>query len=147
ITVSLPESFLSSANTFYPIATSENEILLLADYWRVRSGDRWGLDDHVHRLMAVIGTRSSQHLAPISAQHFAGLLDQQLRELSQQYPGTDFFPRLSVEPYQGAWRIVLLVRSAPPARQTTSLWIPAATDPRKLPTVKGPDIAMLSRMV
>ncbi|HIW45957.1 MAG TPA: aminotransferase class IV [Candidatus Yaniella excrementigallinarum] len=145
--MSLPQSFLWSENTFYPIATSENETLLVADSWRVRSGETWGLDDHVQRFMAGIATQSPEHLAPIAAQHFTAMLDQQLRELSQQYPGTDFFPRISVEPYQGAWRIVLLVRSAPPARQTTSLWIPAATDPRKLPTVKGPDIAMLSRMV
>lgn len=145
--VSLPQSFLWSEDTFHPIATAENDTLLVADSWRVRFGKTWGIHDHVQRFMAGIAQQSPEHLGPIPAQHFTAMLDQKLRELSQQYPGTDFFPRISVEPYQGAWRIVLLVRSAPPARQTTSLWIPAETDPRTRPTIKGPDIAMLGELV
>lgn len=145
--MSLPQSFLWSEDTFHPIATSGNDTLLVADSWRVQSGQTWGLHDHVQRFMAGIAKQSPEHVAPIAAPYFAAMLNHQLRELSQQHPDTDFFPRISLEPHQGAWRIVLLVRSAPPARQSTSLWIPAETDPRTLPTIKGPDIAMLSQWV
>src|SRR5699024_2567420 len=107
ITVSLPQSFLWSENPFYPIATSENETLLVADSWRVRSGATRGLDDHVQRFMASIATQSPEHLAPIAAQHITAMLDQQLRELAQQDRCTDFSPRISVEACQGAWRIAL----------------------------------------
>src|SRR5699024_9552292 len=57
------------------------------------------------------------------------------------------FPRISLETDGRAKRLILVARRAPAARATTSLWIPNYTDPRIRPTVKGPDIDLMRRLV
>lgn len=54
----------------------------------------------------------------------------------------EWFPRLE---YHGA-DIYLRVRSAPPRRSVTKLWVPTQYDPRECPTVKGWDLPALNEL-
>lgn len=147
--MSFPQHFAWQDNGFVAIATPDVPEMLVADSWRVRNGTTWGLQDHVHRFFdgVVQQTLSAALLQDVSAEKFGEALQQKLSDISSTRPGVDLFPRISVEPYEDSWRIVLLARPAPQPRQTTSLWIPDYTDPRSRPTVKGPDIHLMGGLV
>ncbi|MDO5512407.1 aminotransferase class IV [Corynebacterium sp.] len=60
-----------------------------------------------------------------------------------------------VLPGEGAWfprvekhgcALYLRLRSAPPLRSQTVLWVPPTPDPRRFPGVKGPDLAVLGEL-
>ena len=54
----------------------------------------------------------------------------------------EWFPR--VEKHGSA--LYLRLRPAPPLRTQTVLWVPPTPDPRREPTVKGPDLAVLGEL-
>ena len=147
--MSLPQHFAWQDNAFVAIATPDSPEILVADSWRVRNGTTWGLQDHVYRFIDGIKKQalSVTLLQDVGAEKFGEALQRKLSDISYALPGVDLFPRISVEPYENSWRIVLLVRPAPQPRQTTSLWIPDYPDPRSRPTVKGPDIHLMRGLV
>ncbi|MGH3721453.1 MAG: aminotransferase class IV [Pseudonocardiaceae bacterium] len=53
-----------------------------------------------------------------------------------------WFPRLEAD--RSEHQLALWLRPAPPLRTSTALWVPEAPDPRRCPTVKGPDLAVLA---
>lgn len=53
-----------------------------------------------------------------------------------------WFPRIEAHGHD----LYLRVRPAPPVRTTTVLWIPPDPDPRRVPGVKGPDLAVLGEL-
>ena len=134
---------------FVPIKPATVPEILVADSWRVRDGETWGLADHIDRFHTGV-VKQSRTVGPLpdfDAELFASAIAQKLRSIGQHYPAIDFFPRISAERYQGHPRIVLLVRPAPTIRTTTTLLVPEYTDPRIRPTVKGPDIDLMRRLV
>lgn len=144
-----PQHFGWQDGNFVAIAPPESPEILVADSWRVHQGTPWGLQDHVQRFMEGI---EQQELDPavlgdVTVEKFQKVLQRKLSRISRATPGVDLFPRISVETHRGSWRIVLLVRPAPPPRKTTSLWLPGYTDPRTKPTVKGPDIHLMRGLV
>lgn len=145
----LPLAFMWHHPEFTPIHPATASTPVVADSWRVCNGSTWGLEEHLARFM--IGM-ASQHqivgaLPNLDATAFAQALAARLQVIASQHPGTDFFPRISVEAHDGSYRVVLLVRRAPNIRPSTTLSIPDFTDPRIRPTVKGPDIDLMRGLV
>lgn len=54
-----------------------------------------------------------------------------------------WFPRIE---WYGEDRFGLNIRPAPPLRYTTSLWLSDHCDPRKHPSLKGPDLSVLAKL-
>lgn len=144
-----PKYFAWYHQDFHEIHPPQETELLVADSWRVTNGSSWGLEDHVQRFFTGLAAQSprGRQFHDIDPALFAHALGQKLWQVSQDDPNLELFPRISVEPYEDAWRIVLLVRPAPEPRLTTSLWIPEYTDPRTRPKVKGPDIGLMRELV
>lgn len=145
----LPQHFSWNGTDFDVTDPVAEGGILVADSWRVHRGDIWGLEDHLHRFFTGMAAQA-EHLGsidPIDRGVFATALRRRLYLVAQQHPGIDLFPRISIEETDGALRVLLLVRPAPMVRATTSLWIPNYTDPRTRPTVKGPDIDLMRRLV
>lgn len=144
-----PKYYVWQHQDFDEIAVPHDHEILVADSWRVINGSTWGLADHVQRFFTGLAAQAPRggQLQHIDQAVFCQELHQQLRNISRDHPGLALFPRISAEPYGGTWRIVLLVRPAPEPRSTTSLWIPTYPDPRTRPTVKGPDIGLMRRLV
>lgn len=144
-----PQYFVWDHQQFIPIEATTTQELLVADSWRVHRGESWGLTDHVQRFITGMSAQSARigplpQLDPIA---FTTALQHKLFQLRDKHPTTQFFPRISIESLTDTWRITLLVRPAPIVRTTTRLWIPKYTDPRTTPTIKGPDISLLGRLV
>lgn len=144
-----PKYFIWCTTGFVEIAQPTSADILVADSWRVREGQVWGLGDHLQRFFTGLRAQAllDAHLHGVDQHELERALQQKLVDISQEHPGVDLFPRMSVEPYDGLWRIILLVRPAPTPRPMTSLWVPTYTDPRTRPTVKGPDISLMRRLV
>lgn len=145
----LPQHFIWTGHDFEPTAPAEGGEILVADSWRVREGQVWGLEDHLHRFFAGI-TAQAEHIGEIRAMDpavFETALRHRLALVAGKYPGIDLFPRISLEADGRERRLILVARRAPTPRPTTSLWIPNYTDPRIRPTVKGPDIDLMRRLV
>lgn len=144
-----PLAFHWVQDRFTPIETVTAPEILVADSWRVRDGETWGLADHIDRFRTGVAEQSLTvgPLPALDAERFGAAIAQKLRLLAQHHPATDFFPRISAERSQGHPRIVFLVRPAPTIRTTTTLFVPEYTDPRIRPTVKGPDIDLMRRLV
>ena len=145
----LPLAFAWHHPEFTPIQPGTAATLLVADSWRVCNGMTWGLGEHLARFMVGMATqhRSTGTLPNLDATAFEQALAAQLHDIASRYPGTDFFPRISVEAHEGSYRVVLLVRRAPEIRTSTTLSVPEYTDPRIRPTVKGPDIDLMRGLV
>ena len=144
-----PLAFQWMQDRFTPIEPATAPEILVADSWRVHDGETWGLADHIDRFFTgnAEQTLTVGPLPALDAEHFAAAIAQKLGSIAQHHPATDFFPRISIETTQGHSRIVLLVRPAPAIRTTTTLVVPEYTDPRIRPTVKGPDIDLMRRLV
>ena len=145
----LPLAFIWNHPEFIPIRPDTPSTLLVADSWRVCEGTTWGLEEHLARFMVGMAT---QHqilgaLPNLDVTAFEQALAAQFRDLASRCPGTDFFPRISVEAHEGSYRVVLLVRRAPEIRASTTLRVPEYTDPRIRPTIKGPDIDLMRGLV
>jgi hypothetical protein len=99
----------------------------VADSWLVDQGRCRGLDLHRRRF-----TRSCPH--PEEAAHFfddaTALLPRSGR----------WFPRIELD--HGEYRLWL--RLAPPPSSSVTLWAPSTPDPRRRPTIKGPDLETLA---
>jgi len=145
----LPQTFQWTPNGFEPIVPLNDTDILVADSWRVHDGEVWGLQDHLQRFMAGIATQT-QFVGPlpnIDPAEFETAIREILQHTAQSHPGIDFFPRISVEAKGRDRRVILFIRPAPPVRTTTTLLVPDYTDPRTRPTVKGPDIDLMRRLV
>jgi branched-subunit amino acid aminotransferase/4-amino-4-deoxychorismate lyase len=55
-----------------------------------------------------------------------------------------WFPRLEAD--RGERQLALWLRPAPPLQTSTVLWVPSAPDPRQCPTLKGPDLTVLTEL-
>lgn len=145
----LPKYFTWVDEAFVPIKPTAPAEILVADSWRVRNGQVWGLTDHVQRFLVGLVTQSPRatELPAINPVVFEEALHQQLEQVWQVNRQTDLFPRISVEAQEDSWRVILLIRPAPQVRESTSLWIPQYPDPRTRPSVKGPDISLLRTLV
>jgi branched-subunit amino acid aminotransferase/4-amino-4-deoxychorismate lyase len=55
-----------------------------------------------------------------------------------------WFPRLEAD--CSGHQLTLWLRPAPPLRTSTVLWVPSTPDPRQYPTLKGPDLAVLTKL-
>lgn len=146
---SLPLALEWTSHGFALTTPSTQPKLLVADSWRVRNGRMWGLPDHIDRFLRGVVAQGLDldTLNIFDGGHLTAAVEDTLGDIAQEHVGTDLFPRLSVEIHDGSPRIVLLVRPAPQVRTTTSLSIPDYTDPRIRPTVKGPDIDLMRRLV
>jgi para-aminobenzoate synthetase len=144
-----PMTFHWTGQDFEPIAATVEPDILVADSWRARQGTTWGIQDHIARFVNGIAAQHTVHGAVprVELAAFVPALERQLTAIAQQQPGTDLFPRISVEKSGEYFRTVLLVRPAPQPRETTTLLVPDYTDPRTRPTIKGPDISLLRRLV
>ena len=145
----LPTYYLWTGSHFVPQPQGQTHQIVVADSWRVRDRKIWGLEDHVQRFLTGIETTKqlANQLVPPQPHALQAALQQVLVDTQRQHGATDLFPRISVETDGTTYWIILLVRPAPPIRSTTSLWIPEYTDPRTRPTVKGPDIDLMRRLV
>lgn len=145
----LPQQFIWNGQDFLTPGPGSNGEILVADSWRVHDGEIWGLADHLDRFFAGITAQASRIrlVESICRGHIETALRRCVNDAVQQFPDTDLFPRISIERHGEQQRLVLLVRPAPAIRTTTSLWIPDYTDPRIRPTVKGPDIDLMRRLV
>src|SRR5690625_2583272 len=144
-----PMTFHWTGQDFEPGPSVVEPDILVADSWRVRQGKTWGIQDHIARFVNGIAAQHTVHGAMPSVEPaaFVPALERQLTAIARQQPGTDLFPRISVEKSGECFRTVLLVRPAPQPRETTTLLVPDYTDPRTRPTIKGPDISLLRRLV
>ena len=145
----LPQHFIWTGDDFEPTAPADGGEILVADSWRVHKGRTWGLADHVGRFFTGMATQAKRigAIEFLDRQVFETALRRRLEAVTAQYPGTDLFPRISIEAEGDTRRPILAARTAPTPRATTSLWIPNYTDPRTRPTVKGPDIDLMRRLV
>ena len=145
----LPQYFLWMGNDFEPTEPLASEDMIVADSWRVHHGQVWGLEDHLRRFFTGMRAQSAfiGDVDPLDQGAFETALRRRLGIVAQQHPDTDLFPRISIETANGVPRLVLVARQAPTPRTSTSLWIPHYTDPRIRPTVKGPDIDLMRRLV
>src|SRR5699024_2595485 len=100
--------------------------------WRVRKGEVWGLEDHLHRFFTGMTAQTERigAIEPIEQETFASALRRRLALVAGKHAGSDLFPRISFETDGGVRRLILVARTAPTPRATTSLWIPNYTDPR-----------------
>ena len=60
-----------------------------------------------------------------------------------------WFPRLEAHPgrrEEDEPQLVLWVREAPPLTDEVRLWVPPEPDPRRMPRIKGPDLAALAAL-
>jgi len=144
-----PMTFHWTGQDFEPIPSAVDPDLLVADSWRVRQGKTWDIQDHIARFVNGLAAQHTVHGAMPSVElaAFVPALERQLTAIARQQPGTELFPRISVEKSGECSRIVLLVRPAPQPRETTTLFVPDYTDPRTRPTIKGPDIILLRGLV
>lgn len=145
----LPAAFRWTARGFQPATPQAASHVVVADSWRVHGGTMWGLEQHLDRFMHGM---TAQQVRPAEVdlndiEHFKQHLTALLKDIARQHSGLDLFPRISLNTGKGGRGLVLLVRPAPPIRATTSLWLPDYTDPRIRPTVKGPDIDLMRRLV
>lgn len=99
-----------------------------ADSWLVQDGHTRGLERHRARF---VGT-CAQHYGRDATDFFDAAV--------AQIPTSGrWFPR--VELHDGHFRIA--VRPAPPASTSVALRLPAVADPRRRPSIKGPDLQTL----
>ena len=99
--------------------------------------------------------RPDLHRSRLSGHLGAAVVDDAFRRLAAAAPDRgEFFPRISgtiaslggVEDDRGGVQhCEFELRPAPSLRADTSLYIPAATDPRRWPLVKGPDLEILGK--
>lgn len=108
-----------------------------ADSWLVSDGKTLALDLHRQRFMTSIPRGRYRQTDP------AAFWDAAIAVI----PDTgDWFPRVELHARLGAPRLVFRLRSAPERRRSAVLATWRDTDPRQVPTVKGPDLARLSRV-
>lgn len=146
----LPMVFCWRQTKFHPVEQSAEAPIVVADSWRVQHGTAWGLEDHIRRFLlgcAAQGKISARMAASISALRLQSAVQAVLANVTEAHPGMELFPRLSISDRNGQGDLLLLIRRAPVARLTTSLWLPEYTDPRIRPTVKGPDIDLMRGLV
>lgn len=140
----LPATYHWTGTDFMPAKAPEASIVV-ADSWRVTDTQVWGLTEHLQRFFRGIRAQHVPHEALEGLEPHR--LENALKACFAQYPGIALFPRLTVEYQADQYRVVLLIRPAPTPRKATSLRIPQYTDPRTRPTVKGPDIGLMRRLV
>lgn len=145
----LPQHYIWTGHDFEPTEPVGGREILVADSWRVREGQVWGLADHLRRFFTGMTAQTAAlgDMAPIDPAAFERALRDRLAIVAEQYPTTDLFPRISIDTDGNVRRLILVARKAPAPRATTSLWVPHYTDPRIRPTVKGPDIDLMRRLV
>lgn len=107
----------------------------VVDSWSVDSGRVRRLDRHLARFAA--GSRSVVPEVPDELLRGAAAAVGDLA-----WPAGSWFPR--VEVHRDPVRILLWLRPAPPRSTTATLWVPPDPDPRRAPTRKGPDLAVLA---
>ncbi len=145
----LPQYFIWTGTDFEETTPVPDTEILVADSWRMHRGEVWGLTNHLDRFATGMQAQTDRigPVARLAPGHFESALRRRLQHTAAQHPATDLFPRISFEAGADGLRLVLLIRPAPPVRTSTSLWIPHHTDPRTRPTVKGPDIDLMRRLV
>jgi branched-subunit amino acid aminotransferase/4-amino-4-deoxychorismate lyase len=118
-------------------ATSESKPVVV-DSFLVEEGSVVDLREHFDRF------RSG--CAAMGIDKPAGEIDAFLAATRHEFAiGGRWFPRLEV--YRDAGQpLALWMRPAPPPSESVWLWYPPGRDPRRHPTVKGPDIEILAGM-
>lgn len=107
---------------------------LVVDSWLVDDGAVRGLSRHLARFATAAVARGAGEAA---VAEFLAAVPHRLPRRGA------WFPR--VEAWHGGV-LTLWTRPAPPRAVTTRLWVPPVPDPRRAPTVKGPDLAALAAL-
>ena len=110
--------------------------MVAADSWLVVDGTVLALEAHRARFASAVGTRlPSAELDAFWTAVIAGI------------PATgSWFPRVELEEVRGAPRLTARLRPAPALAETAVLATWTGADPRRSPTVKGPDLAAMQRL-
>lgn len=109
--------------------------IVAADSWLVQDGATLGIDLHRQRFLTAVG--ESSDAADLNAAHF---WDAALATL----PRTgNWFPRVELQRTENALIFTLTLRPAPELTRSVVLATHSGHDPRRSPTIKGPDTAAL----
>jgi branched-subunit amino acid aminotransferase/4-amino-4-deoxychorismate lyase len=108
----------------------------IIDSWLLNEGKVRALDRHearfAHGCNQLMGESANESVRHFLAAVRAGLPRRGL-----------WFPRLEANRSN---QLTLWLRPAPPLQTSTVLWVPASPDPRQWPTLKGPDLAVLTKL-
>ena len=110
--------------------------LAVADSWLVSEGASLALDLHRQRFERA----ARQHLP---AAEIAAFWDATLASIPRS---GDWFPRVEVQLRASTPLLVARVRPAPQLHRSITLATHRGPDPRRAPTVKGPDLAAMTRL-
>lgn len=109
----------------------------IIDSWLLNNGHIRGLNRHE--------TRFAQNCSQLRGGPTSEFVHHFLAAVRAALPRRGlWFPRLEAD--RSGHQLALWLRPAPPLHTSTTLWMPAAPDPRRYPTVKGPDLAVLARL-
>jgi branched-subunit amino acid aminotransferase/4-amino-4-deoxychorismate lyase len=120
------------------------------DSWLVNDGRARAIDAHLRRFSAACAAVSSADDTAVRSP--AGGVpradaERFMRMALRQIPATGrWFPRAELALVDGAYRLRLWLRPAPPPAQSIRLWVPPEPDQRTCPRIKGPDLAYLSAL-
>lgn len=110
--------------------------MVAADSWLVVDGAVLALEAHRARFAGAVGS-----LVPPAE------LDAFWAAAISAIPSTgSWFPRVELEEVRGAPRLTARVRPAPALAETAVLATWTGADPRRSPTVKGPDLTAMQRL-
>jgi branched-subunit amino acid aminotransferase/4-amino-4-deoxychorismate lyase len=109
----------------------------IIDSWLLNEGKVRAIDRHearfIHGCNQLMGGPTNK-----SVRHFLAAVRAALPRRGL------WFPRLEAD--CSKHQLTLWLRPAPPLRTSTVLWAPSSPDPRQCPTLKGPDLAVLTNL-
>ncbi|MEV4992915.1 aminotransferase class IV [Streptomyces niveus] len=112
--------------------------VLVIDSWLVDEGRVRGLDRHAERFRS-----ACDRFPEPGAEH----TDRFMRAVAESLPARGrWFPRAELVDTGSGTRLRMWLRPAPPRTATVRLWTPTGPDRRRLPAVKGADLAHLAAL-
>jgi branched-subunit amino acid aminotransferase/4-amino-4-deoxychorismate lyase len=117
------------------------------DSWLVSDGRTRAIDAHLRRFSAACAALSGVAELSWVAERSRVEAGRFFLAALRQIPATGrWFPRVELTLVDGAPRLQLWLRPAPPTATGIRLWIPPQPDQRTCPYLKGPDLAYLSAL-
>lgn len=113
-----------------------------ADSWLTSDGAAFALGLHRERFFAAAEVRGSS-LAGFTEAGLAAFWEATLATLPAE---GDWFPRVELQSKDGAASFLLRHRPAPELGSSVTVATHGGPDPRRVPTIKGPDLAAMTRV-